>query len=153
MAAQRRAARAAAAAPGRPQAAAASHRAWDQQEWRRQRQEGPRALGRRRADRTARTWSGVRNGGRRSGWWKGRLWMAAQLMRQFHKNKKAHHKKLPCPNNAVFFPFKTRQPYLQLKEATVSKFRKDVLLLCQRRHREQLLFPCIVCTERFCTDF
>lgn len=105
------------------------------------------------AGRTARTWSRARDGGRQSGWWKGHLWMAAQLTRCFHKTKKHTTESFHILiYNAAFLPSKTRQPFLQLREATVSMFRKGVLLLCQRRHGGEHPFPCAVCTQRLCTE-
>lgn len=105
------------------------------------------------AGRTARTWSRARDGGRQSGWWKGHLWMAAQLTRCFHKTKKHTTESFHILiYNAAFLPSKTRQPFLQLREATVSMFRKGVLLLCQRRHGGEHPFPCAVCTQRLCAE-
>lgn len=105
------------------------------------------------AGRTARTWSRARDGGRQSGWWKGHLWMAAQLTRCFHKTKKHTTESFHILiYNAAFLPSKTRQPFLQLREATVSMFRKGVLLLCQRRHGGEHPFPPAVCTQRLCTE-
>ena len=105
------------------------------------------------AGRTARTWSRARDGGRQSGWWKGHLRMAAQLTRCFHKTKKHTTESFHILiYNAAFLPSNTRQPFLQLREATVSMFRKGVLLLCQRRHGGEHPFPCAVCTQRLCTE-
>lgn len=105
------------------------------------------------AGRTARTWSRARDGGRQSGWWKGHLWMAAQLTRCFHKTKKHTTESFHILiYNAAFLPSKTRQPFLQLREATVSMFRKGVLLLCQRRHGGEHPFPPAVCTQRLCAE-